>query len=445
MSADTLSPLVSVVTTDLSAITRGRPLTEARYRKSLETGVGWVPANLCLTAFNTIADPNPWGSAGDLRILPDPDARYATRTTGAQTAFDIVMGDIVALDGTPWIACARTQLRDALAALKAATGLSLLATFEQEFTLVPRHADPEAAPLHAFSVEALRHVDPFAPRLAACLEEAGVEPEMVLPEYGANQFEITHAPTNGLTAADRAVAIREITREVARTSGARASFAPKPALDQVGNGVHIHFSLRDASGHPATDDALRPGRLSAAAGAFCAGVLAHLPALVALTASSVPSYYRLAPHNWSSSYTWLGERDREATLRICPTVTMGGRDPRAQFNIEYRAADATANPYLALAAIVRAGLAGLLANLPDPPVVGGDPSVMSDEERARNGLRRLPETLEDALAALAGDTVVTSWFAPELLASFVAVKRSEIGLMAGLDRHAVCAAFGARY
>ncbi len=70
---------------------------------------------------------------------------------------------------------------------------------------------------------------------------------------------------------------------------------------------------------------------------------------------------------------------------------------------------------------------------------------MSDEERARNGLRRLPETLEDALAALAGDTVVTSWFAPELLASFVAVKRSEIGLMAGLDRHAVCAAFGARY
>jgi glutamine synthetase len=444
MSADTLAPLVSVVTTDLSAITRGRPLTEARYQKSLETGVGWVPANLCLTAFNTIADPNPWGSSGDLRIVPDPSARYATAATGTRTPFDIVMGDIVELDGTPWIACARTQLRDALAALKAATGLGLLATFEQEFTLLPSGADP-AAPLHAFSVEALRRFDPFAPRLAACLEEAGVEPEMVLAEYGANQFEITHAPTDGLTAADRAVAIREITREVARTGGARASFAPKPAPDQVGNGVHIHFSLCDASGRTATYDAERPGRLSKAAGAFCAGVLAHLPALVALTASSVPSYYRLAPHNWSSSYTWLGERDREATLRICPTVTIGGRDPAPQFNIEYRAADATGNPYLALAAIVRAGLAGLRAELPAPPVVSGDPSVMSEQERARAGLRRLPETLDEALLALAADPVATAWFAPELLASFAAVKRSEIGLMAGLDRDAVCAAFGARY
>ncbi|RST87785.1 glutamine synthetase [Aquibium carbonis] len=445
MSGDNPSPLVSIVTTDLSAITRGRPLTETRYAKSLETGVGWVPANLCLTAFNTIADPNPWGSSGDLRILPDAAARYATSATGAATRFDLVMGDIVELDGTPWIACARTQLRDALAALEAQTGLCLVATFEQEFTLVTGGGRTAAPPLHAFSVEALRSFDPFAPRLAACLEEAGVEPEMVLAEYGANQFEITHAPTDGLSAADRAVAIREITREVARTSGARASFAPKPAADQVGNGVHIHFSLRDASGRPATHDAARPGRLSKAAGAFCAGVLRHLPGLVALTASSVPSYYRLAPHNWSSSYTWLGERDREATLRICPTVTIGGRDPEGQFNIEYRAADATANPYLALAAIVRAGLAGLLADLPAPPIVSGDPSVMSAPELDRLGLRRLPETLDEALAALEADTVVTSWFAPELLASFVAVKRAEIGLMAGLDRDAICAAYGGRY
>lgn len=439
------SALVSIVTTDLAAVTRGRPLTEARYRKALETGVGWVPANQCLTAFNTIADPNPWGSSGDLRIVPDEAARYATAATGAATRFDMVIGDIVELDGTPWTACPRSQLRDALRALQAATGLGLVATFEQEFTLQPGAGGAPAAPLHAFSVEALRHFDPFAPRLAACLEEAGVEPEMVLAEYGANQFEITHAPTDGLTAADRAVAIREITREVARTAGARASFAPKPALDQVGNGVHIHFSLRDASGRPATFDAARPGRLSQAAGAFCAGVLRHLPAIVALTASGVPSYYRLAPHNWSSSYTWLGERDREATLRICPTVTIGGREPERQFNVEYRAADATANPYLALAAIVRAGLAGIEADLASPPIVAGDPSVMSADERERLGLRRLPETLGDALEAMAADPVVTSWFPPELLSSFVAVKRSEIGLMAGLDRAAVCAAYGARY
>ena len=445
MSGGALPPLVSIVTTDMAAVTRGRPLTEARLQKLMETGVSWVPVNVCLTAFNTLPDPNPWGSSGDLRIVPDRHARYATPTTGSQTAFDIIMGDLVELDGSPWAACTRTQLRNALAALHAATGLSLLATFEQEFTLYPNRTDAAGAPPHAFSLEALRSVDPFAPRLAACLEEAGVQPEMVLAEYGANQFEVTHAPTDALTAADRAVAIREITREVARNSQCRASFAPKPALDQVGNGVHIHFSLKDASGRPATYDPARPGGLSEAAGAFCAGVLAHLPALVALTASSVPSYYRLGPHNWSSSYTWLGERDREATLRICPTVTIGGRDPAAQFNIEYRAADATANPYLALAAIVWAGLAGLREKLPPPPIVSGDPSRMSEAELADKGLRRLPETLDEALAALAADGTMQSSIAPKLIESFVAVKRAEMARMQGLDRAAICAAYGARY
>ena len=439
-----LPSLVSIVTTDLAAVTRGRPVTAARLEKTGETGIGWVPANICLTAFNTIADPNPWGSSGDLRILPDLKARYRTSATGAVTPFDMVMGDIIELDGSPWSACTRTLLRDALAALKAETGFTLKATFEQEFKLQSAEAN-DAPPLHAFSFEALRSADPFVPRLVAALEEAGVEPEMVLAEYGADQFEVTHAPTDPLTAADRAVAIREITREIARVMGRSASFAPKPALNEVGNGVHIHFSLVDASGKPATYDATKPGRLSTAAGAFCAGIVRHLPALTALTAPSVPSYYRLAPHNWSSSYTWLGDRDREATLRICPVVTKGGRDPAGQFNVEYRAADATANPYLAMAALVRAGLAGLREALPTPPIVDGDPTLMSESERESKGLHRLPESLPEALEALKADPLLSSWLPAKLLESILVMKQAEIGLMEGLSREAVCTAFGARY
>lgn len=439
-----LPSLVSIVTTDLAAVTRGRPVPTARLEKTAATGIGWVPANICLTAFNTIADPNPWGSSGDLRILPDLEARYRTSATGAVTPFDMVMGDIIELDGSPWSACTRTLLREALAALKAETGFTLKATFEQEFKLQPAEAS-DAAPLHAFSFEALRSADPFVPRLVAALEEAGVEPEMVLAEYGADQFEVTHAPTDPLTAADRAVAIREITREIARVMGSRASFAPKPAPNEVGNGVHIHFSLVDASGKPATYDAGGPGGLSTAAGSFCAGIIRHLPALTALTAPSVPSYYRLAPHNWSSSYTWLGDRDREATLRICPVVTKGGRDPSGQFNVEYRAADATANPHLAMAALVWAGLAGLREALPTPPVVSGDPTLMSEAEREAKGLRRLPETLPEALDALVADPLLSKWLPEKLLGSILAMKQAEIGLMEGLSREAVCTAFGARY
>lgn len=438
-----IAPLVSIVTTDLAAITRGRPVTQDRLDRVAATGVGWVPANLCLTAFNTIASPNPWGSSGDLRIIPDLEARYTTDRTGSPTAFDMVMGDIVELDGTPWSACTRIQLKEALAALKAATGLSMLATFEQEFQLAGHGADER--PGHAFSFEALRRADPFAPRFVAALEQAGVEPEMVLAEYGAHQFEVTHAPTDALRAADRAIAIREIAREVARCQGRHASFAPKPVRNGVGNGVHIHFSFLDAEAKPATYRADGPGGLSDVAGAFCAGIIRHLPAITAFAAPSVPSYYRLAPHNWSASYTWMAEREREATLRICPTVTIGHRDVARQFNIECRAADATGNPYLALTAIVRAGLAGITESLATPPLVTGDPTLMSDAERTAKGLHRLPESLGDALAALQADRTVTGWFAPSFIESFLAVKRTEIEQLNGQDEAAICETYRMLY
>lgn len=433
--------LVTVVTTDLCAITRGRSVPAHRLDKIAGTGIGWVQANLSLTPFGSIASPNPWGSSGDLRVLPDPEARYRTAATGSATPFDIVAGNIVELDGRPWIGCTRTLLINALADLKAATGLSVLATFEQEFQILAGSFPPA----HAFSVEAIRRVDPFASQLMAALDEAGISPEMVIAEYGENQFEITHAPADALTAADRCVAIREITRELARNFGWKATFAPKTAPDAVGNGVHIHFSFVDDAGDPAAYDPAGPGRLSKTAGAFCAGVLRHLPAITALTAPSVASYYRLKPHSWSSSYTWLADRDREATLRICPTVTLGERDPARQFNVEYRAADATANPYLALMAIVRAGLEGIARSLPTPPLVSGDPTQMNEEERAALGLVRLPETLEAALAALRSDSVVAGWFAPELIDTLVGVKEAELAHVADLAPQAVCALYGERY
>lgn len=428
-----VEPLVAVVTTDLSAVTRGRFVAESKLQKTAATGVGWLQANLSMTPFNSIVDPNPWGSSGDLRLIPDLKARFRTTRTGSATPFDLVAGDVVELDGSAWPGCTRTMLREALADLKAATGLSVVAAFEHEF-----HIAGSFASAHSFSFAALRRTDPFAPNLMAALAEAGVAPEVVIAEYGEDQFEVTHEPADALTAADRAVAIREITREVARNAGWRASFAPKIAPTAVGNGVHIHFSFVDDDGRPATYDAAHPGGLSSLAGAFCAGVLRHLPAITAMTAASVSSFYRLKPHSWSSSYTWLADRDREASLRICPTVTIDGRDPARQYNIEYRAADATGNPYLSLAAIIRAGLEGLNAKLPSPPLVTGDPTLMTETERASLGLVRLPETLPAALDALLADSIVTGWFAPVFVETFVGLKQHEAERLAGLDPVAIC-------
>jgi len=261
---------------------------------------------------------------------------------------------------------------------------------------------------------------------------------MVISEYGPNQFEVTAAPADGLASADRAVVIRELAREMARLKGWRATFAPKTAPDVVGNGVHIHFSFLDATGQPAAFDPQGPGRLSAIAAAFAAGVLAHLPAFLALTAPSPVSYLRLKPHNWSSAWTWLGDRDREASLRICPTVGFAGKDPARQFNLEYRAADATANPYLALAVLVQAGLDGVRRKLPAPAVFSGDPATLTVAEREALGLYRLPETLAAALDLLEDAEAVRSWFAPELVRSFLAVKRAEVAAANGLSESELC-------
>ena len=427
-------PLAAIVTTDLCAVTRGRFLPSDRIEAAAQTGIGWVPANISLRPDGQIVADNPWGSSGDLRVLPDLKARAVTGLTGAPTPFDMTPGDIVTLDGQPWPACTRAALKAAVAAFEAETGLRLLASFEQEFQLLETGL-PEA---HVFSFRALRRAEPFAGRYFGALQEAGTDPEVIIAEYGRDQYEITSGPTDPLTAADRAVIIREITHEMARIGGWRATFAPKTHPEAAGNGVHIHFSLVDAAGAPAGFDAGLPGRLSPVAASFCGGILGHMPAILALTASSPSSYLRLRPHNWSSAWTWLGECDREASLRICPTVEIGGRDPARQFNVEYRAADATANPYLALAALIHAGLDGIRRRRAAPPVFSGDPEALTEAERQALGLRRLPISLEAALAALR-EGAAKDWFAPELLASFAGVKRDECAAAAGRDDVGNCA------
>ncbi|WP_176085645.1 glutamine synthetase family protein [Martelella sp. HB161492] len=437
----TYEALTGIVTTDLTAITRGRFVAAKVLEKVEKNGVGWLQANLSLTPFGTIADPNPFGSTGDLKLMPDMTARFRTENSGAEIPFDMICGDLVELDGSPWACCCRTILKQALALLEAETGYRLKVAFEHEFQLLG--ADLPFG--HVLSFAGLRRAGGFAPQLMAALDEAGVEPEVVIAEYGLDQFEITHAACDGLAAADRAVAIREITREIAQNSGFRASFAPKTALSAVGNGVHIHFSLIDRAGYPASFDPFGPACMSEAQGHFAAGILAHMRALVALTASSPASFFRLKPHSWSASYTWLGDKDREASLRACPVSTAGGRNPAKQFNLEYRAADATANPYLALAALVLAGLEGCKKRLGPPPVFSGDPAALSDAEREEAGLYRLPENLPDALAALAADPVVCGFFDPLFIETLIGEKQAELIACEDFDDDTVCTLYRDAY
>ena len=134
----------------------------------------------------------------------------------------------------------------------------------------------------------------------------------------------------------------------------------------------------------------------------------RLPALTAFTAPSPVSYLRLAPGHWAGAATAFGADNREAALRICAgRHDLGRHGPggvdASQYNFEFRAADAAASPHLVLALLVHAGLAGLREALPTPPLVTRDPSDLSDEERDALGVRRLPRSLEEALAAAEAD------------------------------------------
>jgi glutamine synthetase len=205
--------------------------------------------------------------------------------------------------------------------------------------------------------------------------------------------------------------------------------------------VHLHFSFLDEDGRPAAYEPQRPGAISENAGRFVAGVIRHLPALVALTAPSVISYLRLTPHRWSAGFTAFGERNREAAVRIAPTTSLGEGDAASQFNLEYRAADAAACPHLVLAAVVLAGLEGIREKLPDPPLIDADPSELSEEDRESLGVHRLPESLGQALDALEADETARSWFPPVMLDCYLSLKRTEIRLLEGVEAPDACARY----
>ncbi|HSK83114.1 MAG TPA: glutamine synthetase family protein [Rubrobacter sp.] len=426
--------LVAFLHSDLSGLNRGRSVPVSELNKRLATGVGWVPADQALTPLGPLAEPNPWGSLGDLRLLPGRDTQVRVDLWEDASPLHFFLCDAANTDGSPWDACPRTLLKDALARLEHEAGLRLIASFEQEFFLDGLPGEPGPG----FSLEAQRLVEPFGSLLIEALRQANLEPEMFLPEYGLCQYEVPCAPAEGVAAADRASAMREVTREVARRCGYRASFTPKVEPDGVGNGVHVHLSLVDLDGRPVFYDADRPGDLSLAGARFAAGILEHLPALCAFTAPSVVSYLRLRPHHWSASLGCLSERNREAAIRIPALVELANSDVASQFNLEFRAADAAACPHLALAVLVLAGLHGLQEELGEPPLVEGDPSDLDEEERWRLGIRPLPSSLGDALEALEADAVVRSWFSQDLWDCYLSVKRTEMALLEGSEPKEAC-------
>ncbi|MDB5816831.1 MAG: Glutamine synthetase [Rhizobacter sp.] len=414
--------LVHFVCQDLVGITRGRAVPSGSLAKALGKGVGWVPANLGLNPFGTLVD-NPWGSVGDLLLMPDAGTEVMLPWGDHGTPLHFFLSDIVELDGSAFAACPRSFLKRQIAALES-RGLRVKASFEHEFMLLDiEHPQP------SFSLAAARAEEAFCTELVRALAAVGVEPENCLPEYAPRQFEITCAPVHALAAADRAVILRDVLREIARRHGRTASFAPVVPDNEGTSGAHIHLSLWSADDEPLTHDATRPGSLSRVASQFAAGLLAHMNALVALTAPGVTSFQRLKPHSWSAGYACIGDRNREAAVRVAPVNGRSRTPVSHQANLEFRPSDALASPFIALGALIAAGVDGIDRALELPEFITTDPQAIATSDCARYGMRPLPSSLGEALDALAGDDVLTQAMGETMAALYRNVKQSEIAAM----------------
>lgn len=420
--------LIRFLYTDHGGVTRGKAASRSRLAERLRSGIGHTTAMMAMNMLDQLQDVPGMGPVGEVRIVPDPSTFVPLPYAPGAAA---MLSDLRRQDGTPWEACPRAFLRDAVAAL-AEAGYTLMAAFEPEFTLGRREpGDPvdRLVPIDdslCYAAFGFDTVHDFTIRLVHALEAQGMRVEHAHPELGHGQQELSirHAPP--LRAADNHVLYRETVRAVALRMSMWASLAPKPIATQPGNGAHLHLSLWDAEGRR---ELLSDGKggLSDTGRWFVGGLLAHLPALTALTCGTVNSFRRLAPRMWASSYVCYGPDNREAAVRVCSPLGSG------VVNLELKPSDSSANPYLSLGAVIHAGLDGVRRRLDPGDPVEVDPDTLTEAERHRLGLRRLPASLDEALDALAADETLMDALGPLRRTAYLAVKRSEAAAFAAHD------------
>jgi glutamine synthetase len=413
--------LVRFLYCDLGGVVRGKATSVERLEDRLRTGIGLTVAMSAMNSLDQLQPVEGMGPVGEVRLVPDRGTFAVLPYAPGSAA---LLCDLVSLDGDFDPAGPRHFLRR-MAQRMAEAGLWLRCAVENEFSLA-RPAGEGFAPVDhslCFSTVGMAAAAEVADALVQALDAQGIQLEQYYPELGHGQQEVSVAHRPALAAADTQVLVRETIRGVAAGLGLVASLAPKPWPDQAGNGAHIHFSAWDEAGERNLffDPAGRFG-LSEVAGSFVAGVLAHAPGLLALTAPSVNSYRRLQPRSWASAYVCWGPDNREATVRV-PSTFWGAEE--GSTNLEFKPADASANPYLAFGALAAAGLDGVERKVDPPHPLDVDPADVVEDDRLAVGAHRYPETLDAALDALEADPMLMEALGEPLARAYLAVRRSE--------------------
>ncbi|KAK3043030.1 hypothetical protein RJ639_002598, partial [Escallonia herrerae] len=421
--------LVRVIWIDASGQHRCRVVPKMRFKESVEkNGLGLTCASMGMSSScDGPADETNLTGVGEIRLIPDLSTKCRIPWTKQE---EMVLADMHLKPGEPWEYCPRETLRRVSKVLKEEFNLVMNAGFENEFFLLKRYAwsfiqfesrrdgKEQWVPFDQTpycSTSAFDAAAPIFHEVSSALQALNISMEQLHAEAGKGQFEIATAYTVCTDAADNLIFTREVIRAVARKHGLLATFVPKYALDDIGSGSHVHISLSENGKNVfmASDGSSLHG-MSKVGEEFMSGVLSHLPSILAFTAPLPNSYDRIQPNMWSGAYLCWGKENREAPLRTaCPPGVPDG----VVSNFEIKAFDGCANPYLALASIIAAGIDGLRGHFHLPEPVDENPHSLDGK------VQRLPKSLSESVEALEKDGVLKDLIGEKLLVAIKGVRK----------------------
>uniref|UniRef100_A0A0A9CPX5 GS catalytic domain-containing protein n=1 Tax=Arundo donax TaxID=35708 RepID=A0A0A9CPX5_ARUDO len=358
---------------------------------------------------------------GEIRLVPDMSTLLRLPWSRSE---EMVMAEMQIRPGEAWEYCPRNALRKVTKVLLDEFSVTMKAGFENEFYLRRKRVSDGLEQWVPYdntnycSTSAFDGASSILQEMFSSLKASGIEVEQLHAEAGKGQFEVALKYILCTLAADKMIYARETIKSVARKHGLLATFLPKPDLNDIGSGSHVHLSLWE------NDQNVFMGSskynfygMSKIGEQFLAGVYHHLPSILAFTAPHPNSYDRIQPNTWSGAYLCWGKENREAPLRTaCPP----GVPLDLVSNFEIKSFDGCANPHLGLAAIVAAGIDGLRRGLKLPEPIESNPADYASK------LKRLPQNLQESVESLSADKVLHELIGDKLVTAAIAIRKAEI-------------------
>jgi glutamine synthetase len=360
----------------------------------------------------------------DMLAKPDPSTFQILPWRGETQGTARMFCDILMPDGSPSYADPRYVLKRTLARA-ADLGFTFYTHPEIEFFLFKQLAESGAEPVPVDSSGYFDHTpqgvgNDFRRQAITMLESMGISVEFSHHEGGPGQQEIDLRYADALSTADNIMTFRVVVKEVALSQGIYASFMPKPLSDHPGSGMHTHVSLFEGDRN-AFFEAGAQYQLSKTGRAFIGGVLQHAAEITAVTNQWVNSYKRLAAGGEAPSYVCWGHNNRSALIRVPMYKPHKSQSSR----IEFRSLDSAANPYLAFALLLAAGLKGIEEGYDLPAEAEDDVWLLTEAERRALGIKPLPSSLSDAINAMEESELVAETLGEHVFDFFLRNKRAE--------------------